>query len=800
MNRRQRHAAATLAALGLACTVAGNTDPIPRETPAERYEATIRRTSYGIAHIKAGDSGSLGFGEGYAFAQDHLCSLADAVVAARGERAKFHGPGENDVHLRSDVSVKVLGIVDLAANDVKRAPADLRERLIGYAAGYNTFLAETGADRLNGWCRGARWVRPITAEDIAARARAAMAGAYAPAIATAAPPGERRAAAPIELPDLEAGLSNAWAIGKARSETGRGLLLANPHYAWTGANRFWEKHLVIPGRLDVYGINVLGVPGVAIGFNRHVAWTHTISAGMRFTGYALKLVPGSPTTYLYDGQPRRMTTRTIEIDVRQSDGSLKRVTHTAYFSHHGPIVNLPILPWTTSRAIAVRDANTDNDEFLVTHDALSRAATLDDAKQALATGGIPMGNTIVATADGRAFYIDASSTPYLSEAARTWWTTQVEGEGDVRTAFSAVRLMLLDGSDPRFEWVSDSRARDPGVVPAALAPQLERADYVFNANDSYWIGHATARLTGFSPAHGREGRVRSLRTRMNAQLLDDVSPDGPSGADGRFSLDEVWAGAFSNRTMSAELWRDGLVERCLATASVAVGESLVSLANACQVLSAWDGRFNLESRGAVLWREFMAQIRPADRAQLYATPFDRAAPLTTPRGLAPARDGNDRALAALGRAVQVLDRAGLPLDVPLGQVQFAQRGNRRIAVHGGLGDEEGLMNFVDWRPNTTTLEPDPPLAPLVQGSRRLRRDGYPINGGTSFVLAVAFTDSGPRARAVLTYGQSGDSQSPHFSDQTELFARKGWRDVLFTEKEIASDKGLQTKVVTGVRR
>ncbi|HEX4951622.1 MAG TPA: penicillin acylase family protein, partial [Blastocatellia bacterium] len=42
-----------------------------------RYEAEIRRTSHGIAHITAKDYGSLGFGEGYAFAQDHLCSLAD---------------------------------------------------------------------------------------------------------------------------------------------------------------------------------------------------------------------------------------------------------------------------------------------------------------------------------------------------------------------------------------------------------------------------------------------------------------------------------------------------------------------------------------------------------------------------------------------------------------------------------------------------------------------------------------------------------------------------------------------------
>jgi acyl-homoserine-lactone acylase len=202
----------------------------------------------------------------------------------------------------------------------------------------------------------------------------------------------------------------------------------------------------------------------------------------------------------------------------------------------------------------------------------------------------------------------------------------------------------------------------------------------------------------------------------------------------------------------------------------------------------------------VLWREFVTQFRPAEAAQLYATPFDAADPLGTPRGLAAPKDGKDIALDALARAIDVLNRAGHPLDVPLGQLQFAQRGQRRIPVHGGLGGEEGIVNFVNYAPNSTTTEPDVPRAPLVEGSRFLTRDGYPVNRGSSFVMAVGFTDRGPRGRAVLTYGQSGDPQSPHFSDQTELFARKGWREILFTEDQIQADRTMQTKVVKGRRQ
>src|SRR5437762_891528 len=80
------------------------------------YQAEIRRTSHGISHITAKDFGSLGFGEGYAFAQDHLCSLADQVVKVRGERARYFGAGEKNRHLNSDITMRALGIMDQATD------------------------------------------------------------------------------------------------------------------------------------------------------------------------------------------------------------------------------------------------------------------------------------------------------------------------------------------------------------------------------------------------------------------------------------------------------------------------------------------------------------------------------------------------------------------------------------------------------------------------------------------------------------------------------------------------------------
>jgi acyl-homoserine-lactone acylase len=113
-------------------------------------------------------------------------------------------------------------------------------------------------------------------------------------------------------------------------------------------------------------------------------------------------------------------------------------------------------------------------------------------------------------------------------------------------------------------------------------------------------------------------------------------------------------------------------------------------------------------------------------------------------------------------------------------------------------EHTGIASFVNFAPNTTTLEPFANPEKL-KGSRLMTKEGYPVNRGSSFVMALEYTDSGPRAMAILTYSESGDPTSPHYYDQTELYSMKKWRKVLFNEKDIASDPNLKTKKITGKR-
>jgi len=759
------------------------------------YDASIRRTSYGVAHITADDWGSLGFGEAYAMAEDHVCTISDQMVLARSERSRYFGRGENDRHFMHDVGLAAIGIRERAAADLASHEPYIREYFEGFAAGFNQYLRVTGTDALPGWCAGQPWVNEIQALDIAAYLRSfvMISNGFGRWINAASPPDGRSTAKLSALPE-PTGASNGWAFGRDRTESGGGMLLANPHYSWLGSNRFWEKHLTIPGELDMYGVGLIGLPIVLFGFNNNVAWTHTVSSGIRFTLARVDLKPGEPTVYMRDGEEVSMTSRTVAIEVLKNDGTLETVRHTVYETVHGLVISAGAFHWSDEHAYSIRDSNRDNDEVARQWIAMAKAGSMDDFQAAHERyAGMPWVNTIATSSDGRAWFADVSSSPNLSDDAfEEWRTSSLKKPG----------FIVFDGSDSRFDWIDEPGARDPGLIPYSGMPQLERSDYVFNANDSFWLANSAELLTGYQDFYSlQEGTVRSVRTRMNELMLRTLGEGSIYGTDGKLSLDELTRAAFLNRSLTGELLADAVSERCQARPYGTANDARVELGEACDVLADWDKRFDLESRGAVLWREFMNRVPGnafRDAGPLFAEAFDPARPVETPSGLAEANGSTDQILNWLAEAVDILQRAGHALDVPLGDLQHSNKNGGRIPVHGG-GPREGITNMVGAFGNGTTLEPGPEFKPFVQGSRSLREDGYPVTAGTSFIMALEYGADGPNARALLTYSQSGDPTSEHFTDQTWLFSRKEWRPVLFRERDINSDPNLETYRVSAPR-
>jgi acyl-homoserine-lactone acylase len=818
--------------LAVLCPVASGLLAAPSQAHADSesasatgYAAVIRRTSYGIPHITGSSLANVMFGQGWAYAEDRFCDLDDQVIKVRSQRAKWFGPGTGGVNIATDLGYREIDIMGLATAQRTRLSTEESQVLAGYVAGFNGYLAKVGAGHVPGWCAGAPWITPITEVDVLAYQRdvALLASGqnFLAAMAVAAPPGSSAATVGGAVGGAVSGAvgravsgavvaqgvrealaqragdggpgSNGWALGSQKSTTGKGALVANPHFPWQGNLRFWESQLTVPHQLNVYGGSLGGVPGVQIGFTDTVAWTHTIAAGARYTFYSLRLVPGSPTRYLVDGVPEAMTSKTVTIQVNYGSGPVDYTT-TLYQSRYGPIIDLssidPSLGWTASSALTYRDANIDNDRIMRQWLDIARAPDVAGIRDAIARDqGIPWVNTIAADSAGHAWYADASQTPDLSAASTAEWASNPLG--------------ILDGSTSANAWVAAPGARSPGLIPFGAQPQLLRDDYVFNANDSHWLANTDRLLVGYSPLQGAEGTPQTVRTRQNVALLQGGF-SGTVDSSGRFGLDGLGTAILSDTTFTSDQLAGAVVTACRARGStpVVVDGSPVNISAGCSALAAWDRRFDVTSRGAVLWRETIASVLDeypdalTTAGPLWSVGFDPADPGHTPRG-APADP--TPLLQAMARAMVRLRGLGYPPNVALQAVQYTVKNGVRIPVPGS-GESVGIANAVYFEDDTNTSEEPRMSGGTPLPGTDLTTAGYVVNYGTSFLATVQYTAAGPQARGLLTFGESGDPSSPHYADQTPLFTTKTLRPMLFTDAAINTDPNLSVEAVLVLHR
>ncbi|WP_301750450.1 penicillin acylase family protein [uncultured Erythrobacter sp.] len=732
--------------------------PASEALAGKRYEATITRTTFGIPHIKARDWRGVGYGVAYAYAEDNLCLLAEEFATVAGERSLHFGPQatatlgfEQVDNLSSDVFFR--SIIDLPT--LREGAKSLTPRVIGlldgYVAGYNRFLKDAGAEGIPAECRGKAWVRPITRDDMLRLNEKQMLLAsslnLAPAIANAAPPGSPAPKVAINMPKPdELGLgSNGWAFGGDVTANGRGMLIGNPHFPWKGPSRFWQMHVTGPDGYDVMGVGLAGTPLPTLGFNKDIAWTHTVTQAKHFTLFQLTLDPADPTRYMVDGTSTPMTRQTVTVPMPEGTPA---VTRTLYSTRFGPVFVIPArgVTWSAATAFAVRDANRSNQRGIETWLRIGEAKNVGEVKAAVTeTLGIPWVNTIASDRYGDALHADVTAVPNVSADKIKTCSTPISG-------LFAELAVLLDGTREACDWDVAAGTPTPGLMPAGDQAATIVRSYLTNSNDSYWISNPAMPHRQLSPILGEYGTARSLRTRSNftetAALL----------AGGKVDHARAQAHAFANKSLAADMTLDEITVLC--TVTEGLPDATV---RGCNALAGWDRRFEATSRGAALFRAFWAK---AGRLPgLWQVPFDPADPVNTPRALAVDGAKGEKLLAALAEAVADLDKANIPLDAPWGDVQRVMAGNDAIAIHGGPGTL-GILNMQESRPA--------PYGGLM-----------PVHG-TSYIQIVGFDDKGPVADAILSYSQSTNPASPHAADQTRAYAAKQWHRLPFAKAEIAA--------------
>ncbi|WP_163022420.1 acylase [Pseudomonas viridiflava] len=738
--------------------------------------AQVRRTTFGVPHIVAADERGLGYGIGYAYAQDNLCLLANEIVTVNGERSRYFGPDKATLEQRnnmaSDLLFKWLNTPESLADFWKAQPPEIRQLMQGYATGYNRSLDEQNAKGLPTAC-AAEWVRPISTDDLVRLTRRLLVeggvGQFTEALAGARPPQagaqaslqtEQRealqlAAARNEQFALERG-SNAVAIGRKLSANGRGMLLANPHFPWGGGMRFYQMHLTIPGKLDVMGAALPGLPLINIGFNQHLAWTHTVDTSKHFTLHRLTLDPKDSTRYMLDGKSVAMDKQQVSVEARQADGSIKPVTRTIYSSKFGPVVQWPgKLDWDDKYAFSLRDANLKNDRVLQQWYAMDQAKSLKAFQDSVRSiQGIPWVNTVAVDAKGQALYMNLSVVPNVD-------AVKLAKCSDPRIG---TELIILDGSRSDCNWDIAPEAAQPGIYPSSRQPQLLRTDFVQHSNDSAWMVNPAVPQKNFSPLISQEGQPLGLRARFALDRLGKLQQSG------KVSVENLQAMVMDNEVYQAGQVLPDLLQFC----ATGLGDDEKRLAPLCTALKAWDCRVDLSSGvGFVYFQKIMTAMQSV--GSRWRVVFDANDPIHTPRGLAIEYPEVATALrAAMLTAQDEVSKVGLTAKTTWGDIQVSSQSGVSVPIHGGPA-VLGVYNAMQ----------------TVAGKDGKRE----VVSGTSYLQVVTFDENGPQAKGLLAFSESSNPQSAHSRDQTEAFSNKRWPDLPFTEQQIKADPAYQVQEI-----
>jgi acyl-homoserine-lactone acylase len=729
----------------------------------------IQWTSYGVPHIKAENYTDLGEGLGYVMAKDRYCNVVETIITAKSERAKYLGHGVNDSNINSDFAYLHIGTYQQAKNSFALLDSRTQELMRGYAAGFNYAIKNNV--HYDGDC--AAKLKTIDHLDLFASNLAInywpFIGEYLQEIGMAEHPKlesvNQLLQRPKSLAERAKG-SNGWALGKTMTATGKGMLLSNTHLPHSGKFAWYEVHLSIPNKLNVYGSILPGFITPAVGFNDTFSWTHTWTPSTTGSFYLLKPAADNPLAYVYGNEKKSLIENHYKIQLKNADGTLRAVNRTLYASHYGPIISFDF----NGHMISIKDAPSlqlDRADYWLK---LALSKNVDQAVNLNAQGyRTGFQNIMMADSWGDTFYADLASVPNLSNEA---W--QVISQTPSLLEYGGT---VLDGSNPVFEWQQ--------TVPFADIPKRYSDTYVQNANEAPWLVNMMEPLVDYSPLYGGSEYEQSPRTQLSLVMLEELK-----NRVEKTQLKDLHHVMADKRIYSAELSLDDLVARCQAYPEYQIDQRTIDLQPACNVLAAWDKKANLNSVGSHLFREYSNVLQMHKDLEgcediCWRDVFDASIPLTTPGRLPEVADpNNDLHLKALATAVLTLDAANIDVNAKVSDYQHLVKGNRSYPIAGGAGDLTGSFSSVNVE---ISDEKD------VFSYTGLNENGYEINAGDGFVFLLEFTKQGVNANSLLLYSQSNNPNSAHYFDQAPLIDGEKYKPVLFTEKNIKDDVNLNVE-------
>ena len=223
-------------------------------TPEEKQSTTIHWDTWGVPHISSSNVEELFYAQGYAQMHNHANLILKLYGTARGKGAEYWG----ESNLPNDMLIHTLRFPELAAAWETKQSQELKSILQSFVDGLNAY-ASSNPEAIE---EKYKVVLPVTVQDVNIHGMYVVFTRFI---------GGRDLGMTQKWPDMG---SNTYAIAPQRSASGNAMLVQNPHLPWSNEFMFFESHLNLNGK-NMYGSTLVGFPGIAIGFNEKLGWSHT---------------------------------------------------------------------------------------------------------------------------------------------------------------------------------------------------------------------------------------------------------------------------------------------------------------------------------------------------------------------------------------------------------------------------------------------------------------------------------------------------------------------------------------------
>lgn len=520
--------------------------------------------------------------------------------------------------------------------------------------------------------------------------------------------------------------SNSWVLAPHRSTTGGALLANDPHLRMTLPSIWYLMHLRAENRsagdspYEVWGATIPGIPFVQIGRNRRIAWGITAAVCDDVEIYREKIHAPASDRYWHGQDWQPMTRRPEPIAVRGKKAIEKIVRSTC----HGPVISDFGVFTGAQEALSARWTAHEPSRELGALYKLNRAGGWSEFLAALAEHSAPSLNFLYADVDGNIGYALAGKIPIRN---------------------SIPTLLPLEGWDSQVQW--------RGFIPWEEMPRLYNppGGVIASANQKIADSAYPYYLSLFFEPPHRAARVEQLLASRRTHSLQNIA---------KMQLDTV---SLHGRAL-IEVLRDDLC---------AISEDAVA-GFAVEQLRRWDGDCSESSIAASIFHVFHQRLLwnllvPAIGEELFVAYVEILNQCIAPTD-AILRDETSpwfhgrsrRALVSLSlrEACSELSRtfANDPDHWRWGEVH-------QLLLNHSLGR-------IRWLQPLLAIGPMPSPGDGTTINLGFYRHSNPYRQTVGASLRFTADLSNPAASEfVLPSGQSGHPLSPHYRDQTALWAQ-----------------------------